>query len=829
MEFLSRWLARWPIALLCVALLAGVTLLPGLGTFGIWEPQERQLADKVAPREELAKKQAETAPKPPPPPKDGCYRVPPDDALARTLGTRVMKLGRDEIDDSDAGRRLPFALLGLLAVLATAGIAMRAGGTRAGLLAALIVLAMPLLSLQSRQLTSEIGTATSGALIIYGLFALATLRGRGLVLALDAAVAVLALVAGSVLGFVAGGALLGLLVPFGAFAVAGMLGVPAVIDLCRALRNGALTIGRRIVPRFAVGREPSGYTGNGNWPALIATLVTIAVVSVLAYQLFSLVRPMPGAVPPQRALFGKAIVPSGCWSSWLGALWRPEDDLRYSFDSTFEQIGYGTFPWGIVGVVAIASLIANPDRKRTASIGQLALAWAAAGWIGCEVFQRKVGFTLYPAFPALAIAAGVWVDDLVARRVRGDREVMPRGALLVGLCVAFAVLVLGKDMQSFAERISSLLVGGDQVTYPTMSTLLFLKTRLWILILGLYVGVGFALAMMTWRDVEVPSDPRSVAVRTLLALVYPIGIFWVVFVLAANRATKLRVISEMGVVAAIAGTVAFAAFWPFVWQPKLAVHLSSKAMFDLYTDLQKPGDQLVIMGDMGDAPHDYAPAAKPEIVTTRDQIVQAIGRPNRVFAIAPQTELCQLHREIGGKPYFVLDDRNTRSLLLSNRVDGTSDKNPLRTAILHAEPKQIQSRPKARVVFDGRIELLGWTIPKVVGRGDRLEVKMVYKILQPVGGNWRVLFHIDGPIRINGDHEPIAGRCQTSTWQPGDFIVDTFSVTAGGTTHAKGPYEIWTGFFTGQNPNWKNMTVSEAPADMRDQAERVKITTITLD
>ena len=29
---------------------AAAVLLPGLGTFGLWEPQERQLADKVAAR-----------------------------------------------------------------------------------------------------------------------------------------------------------------------------------------------------------------------------------------------------------------------------------------------------------------------------------------------------------------------------------------------------------------------------------------------------------------------------------------------------------------------------------------------------------------------------------------------------------------------------------------------------------------------------------------------------------------------------------------------------------------------------------------------------------
>src|SRR6185503_10837158 len=68
---------------------------------------------------------------------------------------------------------------------------------------------------------------------------------------------------------------------------------------------------------------------------------------------------------------------------------------------------------------------------------------------------------------------------------------------------------------------------------------------------------------------------------------------------------------------------------------------------------------------------------KLETVPSRDQIVRALKRPNRVFAIAPQAELCALHREIGEQPYFVLEERNLRNLLLSNRVDGTTDKNPL--------------------------------------------------------------------------------------------------------------------------------------------------------
>jgi len=409
----------------------------------------------------------------------------------------------------------------------------------------------------------------------------------------------------------------------------------------------------------------------------------------------------------------------------------------------------------------------------------------------------------------VALAFGAGVHDVFTRRgkptgpVTDDTDDRNRSVrwvpatVLVGLFVLLAVTNLGKDLTSFPERITSLLVGSDQVVYPKTSRLLGLSTKLWLLLLGSVFSIAFALSMIVWRD-----DPRRVLMRK---------------------------IARWATVTTFGATVLFGAFWSFGWLPALASNLSSKAMFDTYQSLRKPGDQLAIMGDMGDAPFDYARDTKPEILTSREQIVAAIGRPNRVFAIAPQTELCQLHREIGGKPYFVVDDRNTRSLLISNRVDGTTDQNPLRPAIPHAEPKQIQFRPKGRVVFDNKVELLGWDMPKRVSRGDKFTVRMYYKILQSVGGNWRVLFHFDGALRFNGDHEPIKGRCQTSTWQPGDYIVDTNTVTAGAGAFTPGSYDVWTGFFTGSNPNWKNMAVSEAPPDQRDTADRVKITTITLD
>ena len=102
-----------------------------------------------------------------------------------------------------------------------------------------------------------------------------------------------------------------------------------------------------------------------------------------------------------------------------------------------------------------------------------------------------------------------------------------------------------------------------------------------------------------------------------------------------------------------------------------------------------------------------------------------------------------------------------------------------------------------------------------------------------VGGAWKILFHFDSTAgaRFNGDHDPINNRCQTSTWQKDDYIIDTYTLIAGNASSPYGPYEVWTGFFTGTNPNWKNMPISEVPPDMRDPAgtDRVKIMTLDLE
>src|SRR5678816_292083 len=140
-----------------------------------------------------------------------------------------------------------------------------------------------------------------------------------------------------------------------------------------------------------------------------------------------------------------------------------------------DRIAYGTFPWGLLAPIAMVALLGAADSRRRL-LGAVSLAWAGGAWVAGEVFQRKVGFTIYAGFPALAIASGVWLESLIPGRAKADepnqgRSLWPAGIILIGFFAAIAMIDLGKDLQSFTERLSSLLVGSDMIAYPKAAKL----------------------------------------------------------------------------------------------------------------------------------------------------------------------------------------------------------------------------------------------------------------------------------------------------------------------------------------------------------------------
>ena len=772
-------LARHPAALAAaLVVFAALVLLPGIGGPGLWEPQEMAMADQAAARA------------------DGSYQASPsmtqcpttaDAQGARTLTPRLAAWGLKHVSSSDGGLRVPMAFVGILGVLAVFGIGWRLASPRAGAIAALTLMSFPLWTLQARMLTGELPGAVGGALLIYALVVMvAPRRGSPAALAIDLLVAAAALALGGHLAFHGSGALVGLLPPLAAMAFAGAFARPELVAGLRALWA---RIDRKRV-------RPAGPPVD-LWRAtaiVVASVATVALAAWIADQVFKLGPRTVGT----REIGGKSILTTDCWSTEIGGLWRKDDALTVTYDSLFEQAGFGMFPAAGLVLVALGGLVSGAIGARRRLAGALVFAWAAGAWVAGEVFARKVGVVVWTGFPAGAVAVGLFVDELYQRRAdaAGDPDRYRAVAWsLVGLTVLLATVVLGKDLEAFPEKLTSLpFGGGDMVKYPVQARLLGVPAKAWLFVLGVLTALPFAIDVWLWRPARRADTPEPAAA-----------------------------LARWGMPAAAAMLAVVALFWSHGWHRGLSRNLSSKHIFSVYRSAKRPSDTLGIMGSMGNAPRYYAGGAW-DTLETREKLIDYLRKPSRVFALAPAAELCAIHKaKASGLAYYVLDDSNPQTLLLSNQLGGARDHNPIATSILRSQPADIGTPVSA--VYDNSIELIGVKMPQAVGRGDSFTMTLFYKVLKPVGGSWRVFAHFDGGQRFNGDHDPIRGRCATSFWQPGDYIVDTFTVSAGNLTFTKGAYTVYVGFFTGANPNWRNMPVT---AGDKDSNNRVKIGRLVL-
>jgi len=768
--------------------------------------------------------------------------------LTERVVARGMAWRQDEL-----GARLPLALLGLLALAATFYLGFRLGGARAGLLSALIMLGMPLFILQSRQLTSDIGAITGSTLLMAGLAGLAwPAEGRALHRLWLYPVDALLVAVGAVISYAATGALLGLVPVVGGVALASLVAL----------------IADRGPSAFSPGTAPAGGAplGERNWRLIhlliAASLATIACLVLLEWVLaatFDIGDPKPGA----GQLFGAGIIPSPDYVPALGGVWKSAGNLERNFDSVFEQIAFGAFPWIALGPIALAHLAMGGRRGRRAWAGYLMFGWASIAWAVATVMNRKVGPVHYPALAALATGIALWLDDLIAARRWGEADDGPRESLaervrarfgvhpvlpLAALFTAAAAVVLGKDLQEFAEQMTSVHILGSKVTYPKD---LLDKLDLLVLAFGFAVPIGLALWLWVPRRprigsvwVEFPAFPALMSLAYLLflvglhreikpvlvvaALLLIAGVVSLLFLQPRRRRDYFAALAyrlgRTGIPTAV-GVVLVGGLWlAHCWTPDLSGKLSSKDLFAAYQKYRQPGDRLGVMGTTGSGPKYYAGGTFTRI-DDRNELMSFLGDSHRSFALVPASELCPLHRSARGKfDYAVLDDSNASFLLIANQLpDGASDRNRLARTILRDRPPAVGDKVIAS--YDDKIELVGVDMPRQVSRGSSFQMTLYFRVVHPVGGSWKLFVHFDGGgLRFQGDHDPVETvRCGTNFWQEGDYIVDRFTVTAGDVSYEKTAYTARVGFFQGASGNWKNMKVIVGPKDDND---RVPVGTI---
>lgn len=787
-------------------LFAVALILPGIGSFGFWDPWELSLADRA--------RDIASSPSLLDPTIGGRFAAePPLDLFLSALGMKIFAA-------SELGGRIFNALFGVGAIVAVYWAGVGLFRRRAALLAALVLGTMPLFLLQARQLTSDTPLVAGLALALGGLgryaWPASGVRRLG-----HLAIAALGMAA----GLFSGGALLGVALPClaitGAVAAGwGLRARAAETETAAALTTAAL--GRDIHAGSTLGR---GFLSPGARGKVVLLLIALLGVTVLVVTLTT------------------ANI-AGHYSLWLGGI--PRSGVPSTkFEYLIKQLGFGLFPWSALVVFALGRALVRLGGSDEEDGGRLAfgqlhlLIFASFGFALSSVFILMTGDARFPALAALALAAGAFLDEAL----EGERS-----EPVLGLLVATGTMIVARDFFLAPEELASVhLVSGNKVKWPpTLSVgVAFLAAGL-IVGLGIYTGLatrGRALGRVAMRDLG--EGPRV----------------W------RTRVERLVVeIGRWGVQAAVVGAIVFAGFLAHGIVPMLSRHLSFKPVFESYARFAREGEEIGRYKVEGHGSAFYSRGVLVDI-PTQERLMEFLRQPKRAFSVVPTDELAALDAmfKLARLDYYVVDASSSRFLLLSNKIgSGEEDKNPLKRDVWMAPrpPEQVTAaagqapapanvegndlapsaapttrwewhgqvppwkwRIPASTVFADSIELVGADYPATVRRPGKIPLTLTFRVNARPPGGFKLFVHFDAPgePRLIGDHPPLNGTFPTANWLPGEYIRDFYEVDVPLMTTPAGTYTLYLGFWPGGEG--RRLKITAGP---NDGGDRTRIGTIEI-
>ncbi|RME26660.1 MAG: hypothetical protein D6806_05830 [Deltaproteobacteria bacterium] len=516
---------------------------------------------------------------------------------------------------------------------------------------------------------------------------------------------------------------------------------------------------------FLLGRHVAaekGWKGHWSWSGFVLVLVI-----TLPWHVYMTAR---HGMPFLREVivyhhFGRA----------AGTIGKPEG----TFDVYFKQLAFGLYPW--VSLLPMALwFLAGRSRKLHLPEQPLhfrLLLAVIVPWTAFSLFQTKFHHYIFPVVPFAAIAIAVLLDNLSTEQ---PRPLMKLLALTAGAVAAVMLADIRHDYSPFVH--------------------LFDYYYSWPL-------------------------PRQLDPYTHFTV---IGSVWLVVM--AVTFFKRR-IGALGFGAAWLPAAASSVLLTAWIVPSVAPSFSQYSIFKAY---QKASGGKAPVGQyngwlsrsvsfyFGNKAVDLSRGEQPSI----DRAIEFLSRTTRTFVILGAgygRECKQLLAELRpkvkrrlGKSLYVVFDGHPFSCLASTQRDPAGEEK-LRRSILKELPAGVH---RTSVDFDGKIELAGWRIePERVERGGEFWVHYYFRCKAPVGDDWLVFIHGDGPQRgahrIFGDHAPLGGLYPTSEWKPGELIEDRVKMAV----PANYPYDhftLWMGFWKGP----KRLPVTQK--FMHDGANRVR-------
>jgi hypothetical protein len=400
---------RWLYPLVTVAT-GAILFLPGIGRFGLWDPHEVRVADLGRDVHDWSQAQhtfdiTAGGKHPQRPPLTTWI-------MARSLGT---------LGISETGARLPFAGMAILGLVCVYFIGANLASRRAGLLAALVLGSAPGYILQARQVTSSVFLVAPTCAAVLGLILLLWPRsGRhtGQTIGVGAALTII----GLGLGTLAGGAMLGIVIPLGAAVLAGLLAWGLSVDAAPAGPDAGALCPAGVGPSFPAGsRAISGYAVQlaviGGMLAIIAGFTIDHVFAASRYS------PLVGATPAKAQ--------SGV----------------ITWDYFLRQVGFSFFPMSALAPFAFGRLMFSSAIGRPAFARFLLTSWAVLAFFIGSLWVWRYGDLRFPALPALALGIGLLFDELL--------EAKETPEALFGFGVALCAAILARDLFLYPEYVAT--------------------------------------------------------------------------------------------------------------------------------------------------------------------------------------------------------------------------------------------------------------------------------------------------------------------------------------------------------------------------------------
>ncbi len=475
----------------------------------------------------------------------------------------------------------------------------------------------------------------------------------------------------------------------------------------------------------------------------------------------------------------------------LGGIFR-RLDAPPTFETIFKSFGFGFYPWFALLPVALGTFVLAQAREaasrdRGAFIKMLILSLTVGGYVVSSLWLGYLGKVRYPAMPWAAMAVGVLIYDIWTAR-----SVVHR---FWGLVAAGLILVIQQDYFMNPDGLAfAHLV--EHAKYPIE---LKIKTEMRVFGILLALLMFFSLGGAPAPIGRNFSDTFAGRVaRKLAGLLDRLGDVARLVVGPNNRHMHIAT----GLVALV-----FAGWCSFYLTPQLSLHLSNKALFQTFHRC-RTGNEALAQYQVSGKGAAYYNNGKVKAIHSTEQLFQHLKKPKRWFVLVPAHQLAPIDKEARQRKitYYVLDDRSSQFLILSNKLGQKAckkDRNPLRKYVLSTAPKpgKLIRNKEGKVIkpnFENRVQLLGYDVKDEVRRGGKFQLKLYFKVLGSMPSQYKIFVHFDQPAsRFHGDHKPLGGKFPTEYWMPGDYIVDPHDVEIPIITTPSGTYTMYMGFWLG--------------------------------